>query len=364
MGKRIKHLIGLILALNIILASVKAVDVKSFTDYSNINPEYQEAIAYVTNLKILQGYLDGSFKPEYRLTRGAAAKIIASIALGTEVASALGTNKAPFSDVEITNVFAGYIAYCAAQGYINGYADGSFKPSAPLSGYAFAKMLLNVINDNGASSQYTGNNWQVAVYRDALQKGIFTKTMSFNPNSGTVSREEAAWLTYNALVQEDHAAENTESETDISTVDGLEDYLNETFSTCETPMGKYALKFDVSENTYDFNGWDIEIRTEGDYSVLPWAQISSSIKYTEEEKAETLEIFKTLQEEIYKIACDAFPNKKLTGCYFSDWYKYPYLEVGYETDRHLTWSNYAPDGYSNYRSTYITTFHWDDSRDN
>ena len=67
-------------------------------------------------------------------------------------------------------------------------------------------------------------------------------------------------------------------------------------------MGTYSLKFDVSENTYSFNGWDIEILTEGNYSVLPWAEINNSIKYTEEEREETLNILKNIQKEIYEIA--------------------------------------------------------------
>lgn len=158
--------------------------------------------------------------------------------------------------------------------------------------------------------------------------------------------------------------ENTDVETDITSISGLENYLNKNLSICETPMGTYSLKFDVSENTYSFNGWDIEILTEGNYSVLPWAEINNSIKYTEEERAETLNILKNIQKEIYEIASEAFPNKKLTGCYFSDWYKYPSLEVGYKTNRHLTWTNYTSDSYAHdYNSTYITSFHWDDWRD-
>ena len=158
--------------------------------------------------------------------------------------------------------------------------------------------------------------------------------------------------------------EETDIETDITTIKGLENYLNDNFGSCETPMGFYSLKFSVEENSYSFNGWDIEIKTEGNYCVLPWAAISSSIEYSEAEKEETLNIFRDLQKEIYEIASSAFPGKKLTGCYFSDWYKYPSLDVGYETSRHLTWTNYSSDNYSHdYNSTYITSFHWDNWRD-
>ena len=38
--------------------------------------------------------------------------------------------------------FAGVIGYCKTAGYISGYGDGTFKPANPLTGFAFAKMLL------------------------------------------------------------------------------------------------------------------------------------------------------------------------------------------------------------------------------
>lgn len=172
------------------------------------------------------------------------------------------------------------------------------------------------------------------------------------------------WDTSRDLYDFNSGEDNTDIEKDISTIEGLENYLNDSLNSCDTPMGTYSLKFSVAENTDSFNGWDIEIKTEGDYSVLPWADIVTSIKYSDEEKQATLDVLRNLQKEIYTIAKDAFPDKKLTGCYFDDWYKYPSLNVGYETRRYLTWTNYSSDGVSqNYNSTYITSFHWDSWRD-
>ena len=172
------------------------------------------------------------------------------------------------------------------------------------------------------------------------------------------------WETSRDLYNFNSDEENTDIETDITTIEGLENYLNKTMSSCETPMGSYSLKFDVSKNNYSFHGWDIEIRTEGNYCLLPWAEINSSIEYTNQEKNETLEIFRDIQKEIYEIASQSFPDKKLTGCYFSEWYKYPSISVGYQTSRHLSWTNYSYDGYlDDYQSTYITEFHWDTNRD-
>jgi hypothetical protein len=40
---------------------------------------------------------------------------------------------------------------------VNGYNDGSFRPSESVTGYAFAKMLLTAM---GVTGTYTGNGWE------------------------------------------------------------------------------------------------------------------------------------------------------------------------------------------------------------
>ena len=80
--------------------------------------------------KVIDGYAEGDFRPTNTLTRGAAAKIICNLILGPTTASALVADAAPYSDVPTSNVFAGYIAYCAKEGIISGYADGTFRPAA------------------------------------------------------------------------------------------------------------------------------------------------------------------------------------------------------------------------------------------
>ncbi|MBR5884050.1 MAG: S-layer homology domain-containing protein, partial [Bacteroidaceae bacterium] len=108
-----------------------------FTDASDI--QYGEAVDVMTAVGIVDGYEDGSFNPQTNLNRGQAAKIICNLILGPTTASALNADTAPYKDVPKDHHFAGYIAYCQQQGIISGYADGTFKPAAPLTGYAFMK---------------------------------------------------------------------------------------------------------------------------------------------------------------------------------------------------------------------------------
>ncbi|MBD9195577.1 MAG: S-layer homology domain-containing protein [Clostridiales bacterium] len=124
-----KKFLSLVLALVMTMSLVTVgAGAKDFTDDSKIN--YKEAVDVMSAIGVIDGYTDGSFNPTNTLTRGAAAKIICNLILGPTTADALVADAAPYSDVPTSNVFAGYIAYCAKEGIISGYADGTFCPAA------------------------------------------------------------------------------------------------------------------------------------------------------------------------------------------------------------------------------------------
>jgi len=178
------------------LCSTTATATSTFSDEASISQQYKTSVDYAVQTGIISGYADGTFRPKQNLTRGAATKIIASMELGVEKSSALTTDYTPFTDISATNVFAGSIAYCSNQGYINGYSDGTFRAGNPLTAEAFAKMLLCAIK-YPSHTGYTGVNWKNIVLQDALTCGVFQGNMGFAASDG-VTREQAAYLLYNA----------------------------------------------------------------------------------------------------------------------------------------------------------------------
>ena len=192
-----KKFLSLVLALAMTMSLVTvSAGAKDFTDDSKI--EYKEAVDVVSALGIVEGYEDGAFNPQNTLTRGAAAKIICNLILGTTTASALRADTAPYSDVPTTNTFAGYIAYCQKEGIISGYADGTFKPAATLTGYAFMKMLLGALGYDSDIEGYTGANWSIAVGKRALGIGLEDGNDEF-VGVNAVTREEACLYAFNTL---------------------------------------------------------------------------------------------------------------------------------------------------------------------
>ena len=169
MKKFLSLVLALVMTMSLVTVSAGA---KDFTDDSKIN--YAEAVDVMSAVKVIDGYTDGSFNPSATLTRGAAAKIICNLILGPTTASALVADAAPYKDVPTTNTFAGYIAYCAKEGIISGYADGTFKPANSLTGYAFMKMLLGALGYDVTAEGYTGPNWSINVAKRALNVGCLT----------------------------------------------------------------------------------------------------------------------------------------------------------------------------------------------
>ena len=193
MKKFLSLVLALVMTMSLVTVSAGA---KDFSDDDSIT--YQEAVDVISEIGVVDGYTGGDFKPTDVLTRGAAAKIICNLILGPTTASALSASSAPFKDVPVSNTFAGYITYCAQEGIINGYSDGTFRPTATLSGNAFMKMLLGALGYDSSVEGYTGPNWSVAVIKQAVGIGLEDGNNEF-VGSKAVTREEAALYAFNML---------------------------------------------------------------------------------------------------------------------------------------------------------------------
>ena len=193
-----KKFLSLVLALTMMMSLVTInAGAKEFTDDEELN--YKEAVDVISEISVVDGYEDGSFKPQNTLTRGAAAKIICNLILGPTTAAELHADTAPYKDVPTSNTFSGYIAYCAKEKIISGYADGTFRPSAGLTGYAFMKMLLGALGYDAENEGYTGANWSINVAKQAIGIGLNNSLVDEFNGVDQVTREEAALYAFNTL---------------------------------------------------------------------------------------------------------------------------------------------------------------------
>jgi hypothetical protein len=197
MKKFLSLVMALVMTMSLVTIGAGATEYADFTDKGEV--QYEEAVAVLNKLGIITGYEGGDFKPAGALTRGAAAKIIVSLMIGSEAAASLQVAAAPYKDVPVTNTFAAVISYCKTAGYINGYTDGTFRPTGALTGFAFAKMLLGALGYDGKVEGFTGSGWTMKVASVGSVAGLYNDFLTpFSGNAG-VTREQACQLALNTL---------------------------------------------------------------------------------------------------------------------------------------------------------------------
>lgn len=98
----------------------------------------KEAITKWSEKEVLEGYEDGTFKPNNKVTRGELAAIIVRVFGLTDTSAA-----EKYTDVEATKWYASDIAKVSSAGIMNDYEDGTFKPNQEATreeaAYAIAK---------------------------------------------------------------------------------------------------------------------------------------------------------------------------------------------------------------------------------
>ena len=195
--------VALVLSLTVVGASAAYTGnkVDTLKDAADVGADYSEAVGVMVGLGIIEGYDDGTLRPETNYTREQAAKIIAYMQLGPKDADSLRCTKAPFTDVAADRWSAGYIAYCVEQGIIDGMGDGTFQPQAQLTGYQWAKMLLCAVG-YGRNDEYVGSSWSLNTAKDALEKGIFEGDL-VGADHTPLQRQQAILYAFNTLTAAD-----------------------------------------------------------------------------------------------------------------------------------------------------------------
>ena len=193
--KTLKRSLALVLALVMVLGVMSISAGAAFDDAEEI--QYDEAVDVLVGLNAINGYPDGSFRPDGSVKRSEACKMIAYVLLGESAAERLTCQSAPFDDVSMTYWAAPYIAYCVSQGIIQGYGDGTFGPENTVTGIQLGTMLLRALG-YGQNDEYTGRYWDVNAVADANRLGLFTDSLATN-YAAPATREETALYIFNTL---------------------------------------------------------------------------------------------------------------------------------------------------------------------
>ena len=167
----------------------------AFTDSADIKVD-TEVVDTLVSLGVVNGYDDGSFKPNGTVTRAEMAKMIYVLRTGNSDASAYNDDKTSFTDIG-SHWARGYIKYCQSLGIIAGKSNTIFAPNASVTAQEAAKMLLVTLGYDPAKAGLTGTNWASKTNALADENGLLEDV---NTSFTTACpRQYAAQLIYNAI---------------------------------------------------------------------------------------------------------------------------------------------------------------------
>jgi hypothetical protein len=110
-----------------VLAENWAIDTTGGPHFTDVPPNhtFYQYVETAFNHQIINGYADGTFRPSNNVTRGQLTKIVVLAEEWTQICPAQNT----FSDVPFDNPFYCFVETAVEHGIINGYADGTFRPN-------------------------------------------------------------------------------------------------------------------------------------------------------------------------------------------------------------------------------------------
>ena len=192
--KNLKKVLALVLAFA--CAFTMFAGAASYSDKADIKAT--TAVDMLSSLGVIQGYEDGSFKPNTTVTRAQMAKMIFTIMNGgNDNANAYVSLPTKFTDLPTAAWAQGYVRYLQNTGIIAGKSVTKFAPNDTVTGLEAAKMVLVAAGYNAQKAGLTGAAWAQNTMKYGQLNNLF-EDVDADLNAA-LPRQYAAQILYNAL---------------------------------------------------------------------------------------------------------------------------------------------------------------------
>ena len=186
-----KKLLALVLALTLVIGAAFPASA-GFRDVTD--PAFSSKLDLLAALGIVNGYTDGTFRPEKTLTRAEFTKLVVTM-LGKGEDSLSYADYTYFPDVRSGHWAARYVNYAArVLTLVKGDGSGRFNPNAAITLREAVTILLRAL---GYNDELLGGRWPENYLNKAASLGL-TAGISLSPVAN-VNRRSGAELFYNAL---------------------------------------------------------------------------------------------------------------------------------------------------------------------
>ena len=193
-----------------------------------------KAVNKLVSVGIINGYEDGTYRPDNTITRAEFAKVIAVFLGLGEFAS---DSPSGFQDVDGVNHWAQkYIKLAVDKGIVLGYEDGTFRPDNPVKYSEAIKMVVCALGYGEVATRraVAGTPWYSSYVTLAGELKLLTNT-AINNYEDEASRGNVAIIIYNALDAE--VANTTTSSTGKTSTQGTGKTAQETFLKAKDMKG-------------------------------------------------------------------------------------------------------------------------------
>ena len=195
----------------------------------------------------LIGYSDGTVRPNGKITRAEVATIFFRL-LDDDTRAKYWSSKNDFSDVSADKWYNNAVSTLSNMGVIGGYADGTFRPDAPISRAEFAKIAVSFTQNNGSAvynyfTDVKTTDWFAPYVTAAKDAGLIEgySDGSFKPES-KITRAEACAIVNRTLGRKPSKAHMKISDRidwpDVQTTDWFYEAMMEATNSHTYQMGK------------------------------------------------------------------------------------------------------------------------------
>ena len=195
----------------------------------------------------LIGYSDGTVRPNGKITRAEVATIFFRL-LDDDTRAKYWSSENNFSDVSADKWYNNAVSTLSRMGVIGGYADGTFRPDAPISRAEFAKIAVSFTQNNGSTTynyftDVKTTDWFAPYVTAAKDAGLIEgySDGSFKPES-KITRAEACAIVNRTLGRKPSKAHMKISDRidwpDVQTTDWFYEAIMEATNSHTYQMGK------------------------------------------------------------------------------------------------------------------------------
>lgn len=192
----------------------------TFVDVPMSHPHY-DAIIWAKKNIIVQGYSDGTFRPDANINRAEFLKIL----VDPRDAECKGS-RYKYPDVNPRDWFYTYVISASCNGVVRGYDDNTFRPANNINVAEAAKIIV-LQQSNGAVQQLNTTEWYTPFFWYLQENSAYLT--SFNSANKFLTRGEMVEVMYR--LSEDYVPEDIlpTSEVIFDGCGGLDKYKNESW---------------------------------------------------------------------------------------------------------------------------------------